>query len=166
VPERPQVAQQQDPPPVVRTETPAPPPATTPAETRPDPEPEKPVQVAAATPPPVVQTPAPRPQPQVQYGDLVQMGAGVVPPKVTQKAEPRYPPSAIRLKRAANVDVKVLVDERGKVMDAERIGVKAGFGFDEAAVEAARRSVFQPATKDGVRVKMWFTLRFNFKPRE
>lgn len=161
--------QQEEPAQVAKTETPAPPPpAATPAPavTRPDPEPEKPVQVAAATPAPVVQAPPPRPQPQVQYGDLVQMGPGVVPPKVQVKAEPRYPPSAVRLKRAAQVDVKVLVDERGKVMDAERISVKAGFGFDEAAEEAARRSVFQPATKDGVRVKMWYTLRFNFKPRE
>ena len=57
----------------------------------------------------------------------------------------------------------MLVDERGRVIDADRIGAKAGFGFDEAALDAAKRAVFQPATKDGVRVKMWTTLRVNFK---
>ncbi len=118
-----------------------------------------------ANPAPAVQTPAPAPRPaQVQAGDLVQPGPGVAPPKLQSQLDPRYPPAAQRLNRAAQVDIKVLVDERGRVMDAERIGTKAGFGFDEAALDAARRAIFQPATKDGVRVKMWMTLRVNFTP--
>jgi TonB family protein len=115
---------------------------------------------APANPAPV-QT-APRPQP-VQVGDLVQPGPGVVAPKIVSQPEPRYPPAAKRLNRAARVDIKVLVDERGRVLDAELLGAKAGFGFDESALDAARRALFQPATKDGVRVKMWQTLRVNFK---
>jgi protein TonB len=107
--------------------------------------------------------PAPRQQPQVQVGDLVQPGPGVSAPKLTSKLDPRYPPAAQRMKRAAQVDIKVLVDEKGRVLDAERIGAKAGFGFDESALDAARRATFQPATKEGVRVKMWTTLRVNFK---
>jgi TonB family protein len=116
---------------------------------------------APASPAPV-QT-APR-QPQVQVGDLVQPGPGVIAPKVVSVPEPRYPPAAQRLNRAAQVDIKVLVDERGRVLDSELLGAKAGFGFDEAALDAARRAIFQPATKDGIRVKMWRTLRVNFKP--
>jgi TonB family protein len=110
-----------------------------------------------------VQPAAPKPQP-VQVGDLVQPGFGVVAPKVVSRPDPRYPPAAQRMKRAAQVDIKVLVDEKGRVLDAERIGAKAGFGFDEAALDAARRAVFQPATKEGIRVKMWTTLRVSFKP--
>ena len=106
---------------------------------------------------------APRPQ-QVQVGDLVQGGPGVVAPKIVSQPEPRYPPAAQRLNRAATVDIKVLVDERGRVVDAELLGAKAGFGFDESALDAAKRAVFQPATKDAIRVKMWRTLRVNFKP--
>src|SRR6185295_1931748 len=64
---------------------------------------------------------------------------------------------------AAQVDIKVLVDERGRVVDSELLGAKAGFGFDEAALDAAKRAVFQPATKDGIRVKMWRTIRVSFK---
>ncbi|HEY2291766.1 MAG TPA: TonB family protein [Thermoanaerobaculia bacterium] len=110
------------------------------------------------------QATAPKPQPSVQMGDLVQPGAGVAAPKLLSNLDPRYPPAAKHLNRAAQVDIKVLVDEHGKVLDADRIGAKAGFGFDEAAIDAARRAVFQPAIKDGVKVKMWTTLRVNFKP--
>jgi TonB family protein len=117
---------------------------------------------APANPAPVQAAP-PR-QPQVQVGDLVQVGAGVVAPKLVSQPDPRYPPAAKRLNRAAQVDLKVLVDERGRVLDAELLGAKAGFGFDEAALDAARRAVFQPATKEGIRVKMWRTMRVNFKP--
>ena len=116
---------------------------------------------APANPAPVQS--APRPQ-QVQVGDLVQVGPDVVAPKIVSQPEPRYPPAAQRLNRAATVDIKVLVDEKGRVIDSELLGAKAGFGFDESALDAARRAVFQPATKDGVRVKMWRTLRVNFKP--
>src|SRR4051794_38381531 len=111
-----------------------------------------------------VQPAVPKPQPSVQTGDLVQPGTGVAAPKLLSNLDPRYPPAAKHLNRAAQVDIKVLVDEHGKVLDADRIGAKAGFGFDEAAIDAARRAVFQPATKDGVKVKMWTTLRVNFRP--
>ena len=118
---------------------------------------------AAPASPPPAET-APRPQ-QIQVGDLVQPGPGVVAPKRVSLPEPRYPPAAQRLNRAAQVDIKVLVDEKGRVLDAELLGAKAGFGFDEAALDAARRAVFQPATKEGVRVKMWTTVRVNFQRR-
>jgi len=122
---------------------------------------------AAAAPPPANPAPvqaAPREQQQVQVGDLVQQGgSGVVAPKLVSQPEPRYPPAAQRLNRAAQVDIKVLVDERGRVVDSELLGAKAGFGFDEAALDAAKRAVFQPATKDGIRVKMWRTIRVSFK---
>jgi outer membrane biosynthesis protein TonB len=36
-------------------------------------------------------------------------------------------------------------------------------GINEAALAAARTARFEPATKDGVRVKMWTTLRLPFR---
>jgi TonB family protein len=134
-------------------------PVPQPAVSKPEPAAEKPAPAPAP-----VQPAVPRPQAQTQTGDLVQPGAGVAAPKLLSNLDPRYPPAAKHLNRAAQVDIKVLVDERGKVLDADRIGAKAGFGFDEAAIDAARRAVFQPATKEGVKVKMWTTLRVNFKP--
>ncbi|HYG64464.1 MAG TPA: TonB family protein [Thermoanaerobaculia bacterium] len=117
---------------------------------------------APVTTAPATQAPAPR---QVQTGDLVSAGSpGSVAPKIRVLPDPRYPTAAQKMKRSAEVAVRVLVDESGRVLDAERVGNKAGMGFDEAAVEAARRASFQPATKDGVRVKMWTTVRIKFTP--
>ena len=159
---------------VAQAEPPAPSPAESRAVQKPEPAAATPQttlpQPSAPAPSPATEktVPAPAPaqpaaKPQVQVGDLVQPGPGVVAPKLTSRLDPIYPPAARRLNRAAQVDIKVLVDERGRVLDSDRIGAKAGFGFDEAALDAARRAVFQPATRDGVRVKMWTTLRVNFK---
>jgi TonB family protein len=110
------------------------------------------------------QTPVQQPrEPAVKRGDLVKPGPGVVQPRVTRRARPVYPPVAARLNREASVDVQVLVDENGKVVDAMISGEKQRFGFDEAALDAARKSVFAPANKDGVAVKMWTTIRFEFR---
>jgi TonB family protein len=155
---------------VPAVETPAP----APVETRPAPK---------ETPAPAVSAPQPTPEPQkvvepvqqpaapvqapvrkVQFGDLVSAGPGVTPPRLSSRLEPRYPAAAQRLNKAAQIDIRVLVDENGRVTDAQRAGAKAGFGFDEAAMEAARRASFSAPTKDGVRVKMWYTLRVAFQP--
>jgi TonB family protein len=103
-------------------------------------------------------------QPQVQVGDLVQAGPGVVLPKIVYRPETRYPPAARRMNRSAEVTVRALVDEKGRVEKAERVGAAVGMGFDEAAVEVARLSSYNPATKDGVRVKMWISMKVTFVP--
>jgi TonB family protein len=157
---------------------PVPTPATSTAASVPAPQPSSPAagttaekeKVAASEPEPApaFQAPAPQPQvpPQIQYGDLVPLGTpGVTAPKLSSRLDPRYPAAAVRMNKSAEVVIKVLVDERGRVVDAQRSGPKAGLGFDEAALDAARRASFNPATtKDGTRVKMWATLRVTFKP--
>ncbi len=74
------------------------------------------------------------------------------PPTILRYPEPEYPPMARRLGREAAVTVHVRVDAQGIVRGAEVVGGRAGFGFDEAAVEALRRARFEPATRDGVPV--------------
>jgi len=120
-------------------------------------QPTKTQEPAAAQPPPTPKEPA------VKRGELVKPGPGVIQPRVTRRARPVYPTVAARLNREASVDVQVLVDENGKVIDAMINGEKHKFGFDEAALDAARKSSFAPANKDGVPVKMWTTIRFEFK---
>jgi periplasmic protein TonB len=151
--------------PVQKDPAPAPavtaPPVAAPEKTEPTPAQARPQQQQAA-PAPVSAQPAPR---QAQYGDLVQAGPGITAPKIKGRIDPRYPSAAQRLNKSAVVDVRVLVDEKGSVLDAQRSGPKAGFGFDEAAVDAARRANFTPAsTREGVRVKMWTVLRVSFQP--
>jgi TonB family protein len=103
-------------------------------------------------------------QPQLQTGDLVQAGPGVVLPRVVSRPAIRYPTAARRMNRSAEVTVRVLVDEQGRVEKAERLGSPVGLGFDEAALEVARLSSYNPATKEGVRVKMWTTMKVTFQP--
>jgi TonB family protein len=178
--QRPQAAQVEPPAPVAvesrpvtRPDPPAPQPAN-PAPSTASPQPsagttaqENPVRGTTATSAvaPPVQPAQQQASRQVQAGDLVPLGTpGAVAPKVKTLPEPRYPAPAQKLRRSAQVDIKVLVDERGRVLEAERVGARAGFGFDEAALDAARKAIFLPATKDGVRVKMWTNLRVAFKP--
>jgi TonB family protein len=162
----------QEPPAETHTAAKQPDPAPVPVAPAPTP---APTEKVVSTPPPQsapVQQQAPVPaapaRPQIQYGDLVTPGSapGVTSPKMTSRLDPRYPAQAQKMNKSAQVDIKVLVDERGHVLDAQRSGPQAGFGFDEAALEAARRAVFQPAsTRDGIRVKMWTTIRVSFQPR-
>lgn len=166
-PERPAPVQHETPSPAEsrvasRPETPA---ASAPAVSTPEPTPEP--QRVVKDPEPAQQAPiipTPAPVRKTQFGDLVQPGPGVTAPKLSARLDPRYPTAAQRLNKAATVDIRVLVDENGRVLEAQRAGAKAGFGFDESALEAARRAQFTSATKDGVRVKMWYTLRVSFKP--
>ena len=127
-------------------------------------------QLAAQAPPPEPTPPPPPAAPavpsQVRRGDLVQMGPGVTPPKLVRRPNPRFPIMAKRLsKKEAKVLLRVLIDENGKVLRAELAGKEAGFGFDDEAMSAARKSTYKPATKDGVPVKFWHTLAVEFRDR-
>jgi serine/threonine-protein kinase len=130
--------------------------------------PVEPASVEARPAPPVPQETAAAPAPQVpvvRQGDLVTMGAGVTPPRVQNLAQPRYPAIARQTGRSASVLIRVLVDENGRPADVQlKDSKRAGLGFDEAALESARRSSYTPATKHGVRVKMWLDLNIKFSP--
>ncbi|HUF79075.1 MAG TPA: TonB family protein, partial [Thermoanaerobaculia bacterium] len=111
-----------------------------------------PVAGAEAVPAPAVEPEpaAPRPQtapaePEIKRGQLVTAGPGVIQPRPTRREPPAFPPAAARLNREATVTVRVLVDETGKVIEAEIEGRRAGMGFDEEALKAARGSTFEPA---------------------
>ena len=122
---------------------------------------------AAAAPQPVVETPpaAAAPQgPEVKEGDLVRPGAGVKPPVLVSLTKPEYPAMARRMKVEGTVVVSLLVDETGRVAETRLdSGVSQKVGINEAALAAARSAVFSPATKSGVRVKMWYQLKIPFK---
>ena len=110
--------------------------------------------------------PPPTPEPvvpEVKLGDLVNPGPGVTPPKLVRGPLPRYPPIAQRMKREADVRVSLLVDENGRVIEAHSIGSKAGMGFEQAAVDAARKTTWSPADKNGIKVKMRLELTIEFR---
>ena len=94
-------------------------------------------------------------------------GPGVKLPRVKQAVIPPYPPTAERFKREAKVLVEVLVDENGRVVNVRTTHPDPSkLGFNEAAEKAARETTFEPATKDGVAVRIWFPLGFTFNPHE
>jgi protein TonB len=92
------------------------------------------------------------------------MGPGVQAPQLVRFQKPEYPPIARKLRVQGEVVVSLLVDETGKVIDTRLVRRAArDVGLEEAALEAARKASYRPATKDGVRVKMWTTLRIPFQ---
>lgn len=101
---------------------------------------------------------------ETQAGGAVAPGPGVTPPELLANPSPRYPPAALRVGKQADVTVRLLIDEKGVVREVERVGPLAGMGFDQAALMAARRTSWRPATKDGEPVRMWTELRIAFRP--
>jgi len=74
---------------------------------------------------------------------------------------PKYPAEARRVHEFGEVQVKVLVDETGKVISAEAI-----FGPDslrQAAVDAAKLARFAPRVVDGITVRVSGILTYDFK---
>jgi TonB family protein len=151
--------------------------ATKPEVVAPAPEPEPVVEEPEPAPAPVVEEPKREPEPEparpapaapkapsVREGDLVTSGPGVRAPVLVSFNKPEYPPIARRMRVEGTVVLSLLVDENGLVADVrlER-GVSQNVGINEAAVSAAKKAKYQPATKDGVRVKMWHTLTIPFK---
>jgi len=132
------------------------------------PEPEtKPSTRRTEEPAPRVAGEAPRRRAPVVREGGIRPGPGVVPPIPLDMPRFSYPAAA----RGQGVDIDVrldlLVDERGKVIEAVvREGDTAGLGFNETALAAARRLSFQPATRGDEPVKMWTEMIFQFSDPE
>jgi TonB family protein len=131
-----------------------------------------PTLAAAAAAPPSTQAAAPAPgttSPGSAMGGLVAPGTlvnlsdpGVSAPVVVERAQPRYPDFAKRSRMSATVIVSALVDEKGNVIDAKVAKGATGFGFNEEAVGAVKRSKYRPALKGGVPVKVWLNVNVAF----
>ena len=73
-------------------------------------------------------------------------------------------PDIARVVRATGiVELRALVDENGSVTDVAVVRcTRPGVQFEIEADRAVRRFKYRPATRDGVPVKMWVTVRVNF----
>ena len=97
-------------------------------------------------------------------------------PKAMRFVEPAWPREALRRRIGADVIVEVLVDEKGLVREAKVIErymypknsdtkeqvSELKYGLEEAAIEAAKRWMFQPARQDGNPVKSYKTITLSF----
>ena len=86
-------------------------------------------------------------------------------PVPIKKVAPLYPAIAKMRRVSGQVTVKILVSETGKPLEINVVSVNppSNLGFDKAAVEAIRQWEFQPARKEGVRVKTWFIIPIPFE---
>jgi TonB family protein len=101
----------------------------------------------------------------MQPGALIRAGQkGVEAPEPKEPPSYSYPAAAKGSGKRVTIRLAVLVDETGQVIDARvREGDKSGLGFEEAALEAAKRVRYFPATRDGVAGKMWTDLELVFE---
>src|SRR6266849_6628684 len=84
-----------------------------------------------------------------------------VAPRLLERVEARYPEEARLSGLTGTVVVRIVVGTDGRVISAEVVQ-GAGHGFDEAALEAARKLRFEPATREGrpVAVQLDYEVRF------
>ncbi|HRY45975.1 MAG TPA: TonB family protein, partial [Thermoanaerobaculia bacterium] len=128
-----------------------------------------PVPVRPTEPPRAVEAPRPAaPAPAapaaaaVREGDLVGAGPGVQEARLVKLgAFPRLPAQARRVTGPAAI--MALVDENGRVTSTRVVKSSGNPIADEAAVSALKGAQIEPATKTGVRVKMWKTFSITVK---
>ncbi|HKQ93296.1 MAG TPA: energy transducer TonB [Blastocatellia bacterium] len=100
--------------------------------------------------PPPPPTPAPAPR----------VSKGVITGEVVTKAQPTYPSIAKQINAAGEVQVAILINENGRVIEAKAI--KGHPVLRASAEDAARKWIFNPTLLDGKPVKQPGTLTFVF----
>jgi TonB family protein len=108
-----------------------------------------------------VATPANQPTINTSNADGTEAhDAGILNDRAIDLPKPIYPAEAKKAHAAGQVQVKVFLDETGKVISAEAV-----FGPQElraAAVEAAKRARFKPTLQEGVPVKVFGIITYDF----
>jgi TonB family protein len=94
--------------------------------------------------------------------DAVRMGTNVKAPLLVRKVEPVYPEEARLARVSGKVIVEIVIDRTGHVTDAVVLE-SLPFGLSEAALDAVKQWVFEPATQNGSPVNVIFNLTVNFK---
>jgi TonB family protein len=91
--------------------------------------------------------------------------AVVVAPRLKADAGVLFPAQALReqIVQAVTVDLVLVVDADGHVSEA-KVVAPVGHGFDEAAIAAAQKILFEPATRDGRSVAARIKYRYAFNP--
>jgi len=87
------------------------------------------------------------------------------PPKLIEFVEAPYPPGAKAEGITGQVVLQIDIDGEGKVV-AVQVQQPAGHGFDEAAMEAARRFVFVPAQREGKAIPSRILYAYKFEMKE
>jgi protein TonB len=98
---------------------------------------------------------SPPPPAEVRKAPVIIKGESI------QRVQPEYPTRARTARQSGAVAVEVSINERGDVVAAQALSGPTL--LREAAVAAARRWKFKPATRDGQPTSSVSVLTFNFK---
>ena len=102
------------------------------------------------------------PTPVVSEGDIVEAGPGVVAPVLIHRVDPEYPPIAQRAGVSGDVVAQLLVGIDGRVEDVRNITASSkGVGFERSTEAAIRQWRYRPASKNGVKVRVWVQIKVN-----
>lgn len=101
-------------------------------------------------------SPAPVEEPigPVELGDLTARAINLVKPEYTDEAR--------RARTSGQVKLVLELDDAGRVVSVSRLTVLPN-GLTDSAIEAARRSTFRPATRDGKPAPGTGVITYNFK---
>ncbi|HEV7502194.1 MAG TPA: energy transducer TonB, partial [Vicinamibacteria bacterium] len=106
--------------------------------------------------------PPPTPGTHLAEGELVHVDTSVIPARRIKGDAPSYPEEGRKLSLQGTVAVDMLVDETGAVQDPHVIE-SAGEVLDSAVLEAVRRWRYEPARKNGVKVKTRIQVKTTFQ---
>lgn len=97
---------------------------------------------------------AARSSPDISYSDTY---------VILRMVKPKYPPHEEAAGIEGNVTVELLVDEQGKVAQANVLGLVGPRSFEDAALDAVRLFEFQPPLEDGRPTSMWIKFVIKFR---
>ncbi len=83
-------------------------------------------------------------------------------PQFKTRVKPKYPKEAIESEMEGRVSLLVTIDINGLPKDIVAL-TKLGFGFEEAAIEALKKTTFHPAKKNGKPVEARVKVPYEFK---
>ncbi len=111
--------------------------------------------------PKIVEPEVPVEQP-VAPGSLVELGPGVIAPKVVKRNVAEFSTIMKKLKREGTVRLNLLVSEDGKVIDVKVLESPHPI-LEAAAISLVKEWIYTPATKNGVPVRVWFPAAIHFQ---
>jgi len=84
-------------------------------------------------------------------------------PIMVKSVSPEYPQGALEMGITGTVWLKVFVDERGRILEAKIVEDSGkDVGFEEAALAAAVKTKWKPATSNGKPISVWITYKVDF----
>ncbi|HEY2739208.1 MAG TPA: energy transducer TonB, partial [Thermoanaerobaculia bacterium] len=93
----------------------------------------------------------------------VRVGGDVQRPEILTRTAPVYPESAKANKVEGVVVLECVIDEQGKVTQAELKQTSRNQDLDQSALDAVKTWTFKPATVKGKPVAVYYTLTMNFQ---